>query len=102
MPCTAPEVRTFMPTNTEIQQKHSAKAIEIPIPAEAASALVSIRKPMIMPKPRVTTQRMRYRPMSAMTAPTNGTDRPIGKERNLSNTPFSMSAFRFWPRATPA
>ena len=27
MPCTAPGVRTIMPTNTETQQKHSAKAI---------------------------------------------------------------------------
>ena len=27
MPCTAPEVRAFIPTNTEIQQKHSAKAM---------------------------------------------------------------------------
>ena len=102
MPWTAPDVLTFIPTNTEIQQKHSAKAIEMPMPADAASALVSIRKPMIMPKPRVTTQRIRYRPISAMTAPTSGTERPIGSERNRSKTPFSMSEFRFWPSDTPA
>ena len=30
-PCTAPDVRTVIPTNTEIQQKHSAKAMEMPI-----------------------------------------------------------------------
>ena len=34
---------------------------------------------MIMPNPSVTTQRITYRTMSAMTAPTSGTDRPIGK-----------------------
>ena len=30
IPCTAPDVRAIMPTNTEIQAKQSAKAIEIP------------------------------------------------------------------------
>ena len=35
-PCTAPGVRTSMPTQTEIQQKHSAKAIEMPTAAVAA------------------------------------------------------------------
>ena len=40
--------------------------------------------------------------MSAITAPTSGTERPIGSERNRSKTPFSMSAFRFCPSATPA
>jgi len=101
-PCTAPDVRTVIPTNTEIQQKHNAKAMEIPIAAVAAIGLVSIRKPMSMPNPRVTTHRIRYRPMSAITAPTSGTDRPIGSDRNLSKTPFSMSELRFWPNATPA
>src|ERR1019366_8671142 len=33
MPCTAPDVRATIPTKTEIQQKHSANAIEIPIAA---------------------------------------------------------------------
>ena len=28
IPCTAPDVRAIIPTNTEIQQKQSAKAIE--------------------------------------------------------------------------
>ena len=28
MPCTAPDVRAIMPTQTEIQQKQSAKAID--------------------------------------------------------------------------
>ena len=28
MPCTAPGVRTFIPTNTEIQPKQSAKPID--------------------------------------------------------------------------
>ncbi len=34
MPCTAPDVRAFMPTHTEIQQKHSANAMATPIAGE--------------------------------------------------------------------
>ena len=59
MPCTAPEVRAIMPTNTEIQQKHSANAIEIPIAASIANGLVWIRNPMRYPKPSVITQTIR-------------------------------------------
>ena len=59
IPCTAPDVRAFIPTKTEIQQKQSAKAIEMPIPAVAAIALVSMRKPISMPNPSVTTHRIR-------------------------------------------
>ena len=46
IPCTAPDVRAIMPMNTEIQQKHSANAIEMPTAATAASGLVVTRKPM--------------------------------------------------------
>ena len=46
MPCTAPGVRAIMPTNTEIQQKQSANAIDDRDAASAAGGLVSIRKPM--------------------------------------------------------
>jgi hypothetical protein len=45
-PCTAPDVRTFMPTHTEIQQKHSANAIDRLMAATADSASVSTRKPI--------------------------------------------------------
>ena len=58
-PCTAPDVLTFIPTNTEIQQKQSAKAMEMPMPAVAASGFVVIRNPISMPNPRVTTHRIR-------------------------------------------
>jgi hypothetical protein len=34
---------------------------------------------------------------SADTAPIRGADRPIGSERNRSNTPFLMSVLRFTP-----
>ena len=46
IPCTAPDVRAIIPTNTEIQEKHSAKAIEIPSGRSTPSQLVPTRKPM--------------------------------------------------------
>ena len=47
MPCTAPEVRTIMPTHTEIQQKHSANAIATARRRRSSRCgLVAIRKPM--------------------------------------------------------
>ena len=46
MPCTAPEVRATIPTNTEIQQKHSAKAMESPDGRERLRGPVSTRKPI--------------------------------------------------------
>jgi hypothetical protein len=46
MPCTAPEVRAFMPMNTEIQQKHNANAIDSAIAPTVATGLVPIRKPI--------------------------------------------------------
>ena len=52
-------MRAFIPTKTEIQQKQSANAIEMPIPAVAAITLVSMRKPISMPNPSVTTHRIR-------------------------------------------
>ena len=49
IPCTAPGVRAIIPTNTEIQQKHSAKAMEIATAASTSSAEVSTRKPIRKP-----------------------------------------------------
>ena len=46
IPCTDPDVRAIIPTKTEIQQKHSANAIETPIAAIAASGFVVIRNPI--------------------------------------------------------
>ena len=43
------------------------------------------------------THSSRYRKKSASTAPTSGTERPIGSDRKRSNTPFAMSAFMFCP-----
>ena len=45
MPCTAPGVRASMPTNTEIQHRHSAKPIASRQAASTSGALVSARKP---------------------------------------------------------
>src|ERR1700745_3683041 len=45
------------------------------------------------------THTIRYRKNSASTAPTSGTARPMGSDRNRSKTPFSMSAFMFCPIA---
>ena len=41
-----PEVRAIMPTKTEIQQKHKAKAIDNAMAASVASTLVWILKPI--------------------------------------------------------
>ena len=59
IPCTAPGVRAIIPTNTEIQAKQSAKAIEIPSAASTPSQLVPTWKPMRRPTPIVTTKRIR-------------------------------------------
>ena len=56
MPCTAPGVRAIMPTNTDAQQRHSAKAIASAQAASTSSGPVPARKPSTMPKPIVTTQ----------------------------------------------
>jgi len=100
-PCTAPDVRTIMPTNTEIQQKHSPKPIDRATAASAGTTPVVIRKPITAPKPSITTHTVRYRMMSAKTEPTSGAAREIGSDRNRSKTPFSMSALRFCPSAIP-
>ena len=54
IPCTAPGVRAIIPTNTEIQPKQSANAIEQRrAPPSTPSQPVATRKPMSMPKPIV-------------------------------------------------
>lgn len=55
-PCTAPEVRTFKPTNTETQQKQSAKPIETATAASSSTGPVCTRKPSSVPKPRKNAQ----------------------------------------------
>ena len=46
IPCTAPDVRTFIPTNTDTQLSDSAKTIASRQPARALSGFVRIRKPI--------------------------------------------------------
>jgi len=46
IPCTAPAVRARMPTNTDAQQKHSAKATASRQASSTSGALVVARNPM--------------------------------------------------------
>ena len=46
MPCTAPDVRTIIPTNTDTQLRHRANSTASRQPASALSGSVWIRKPI--------------------------------------------------------
>ncbi len=46
MPCTEPDVRAFMPTQTDTHAKHSANAMATPMAASRASGFVSMRNPI--------------------------------------------------------
>jgi len=102
MPVTAPEVRAFIPMNTDTQTKESAKPIASAIPPTTSPIEVWNRNPMIIPTPTVTSSKIAYRTKSASTAPTSGADLPIGSDLNRSKTPFSISLFRLAPRLMPA
>ena len=104
MPCTAPEVRAIMPTQTETQQKQRANADRRVPTAASARQRVGLH-----PEAEDVAEAEDDRrtgsgsgQKSASTAPTSGAERAIGSDRNRSKTPFSMSALRFWPSATPA
>jgi hypothetical protein len=98
--CTPCAVLTSMPTSADTQHMARAKASTSRQPAAAASGLFSIRKPRIMPKPRVTATMMTYRTMSPSTAPASGAHRAIGRLRNRSNTPVEMSLLSISPVPT--
>jgi hypothetical protein len=58
------------------------------------------RHPMAKPVRQVMTVAIAYRIVSASSAPASGAERAMGIERNLSNTPLSMSSRSCMPVMT--
>jgi hypothetical protein len=99
MPCTDDADRAITPKNAKIQDSAHALTITSSPAATTPTAPPSGRQPMIRPMTIVSAVAMRYRMVSASSAPASGAIRAMGSDRNRSNTPLSMSS-RSWTPVT--